>query len=330
MNFSDIGRVKAIELLFENTPYKPFDTATAPLKKDAIVVTRNKLLTEGTDFNLVYFPLKHLGYKAITIAAGQQYAAFAHPDAVDISIGVSSKLDFLQIKELWQGMAAAAQEHGFANVRLDLVPSRNGLIISLSSIGHTDKIWDIRRPKPQSKDLICVSGNLGAAYLGMSLLEEGAARYEKDRTQPDLEHYRMIVGSYLKPELSPSILADMEDQDITPSTSYLVDRGLADTLKQIVRDTGLGAKVYADKIPFEGNTFELGKKLDIDPVSAAFGGGEDYRLLFTIPIAKMEQFRHAAPTFDIIGHLAQSGVGAVLVMPEEAELPVSSQGWNEE
>ncbi|MBQ9185439.1 MAG: thiamine-phosphate kinase [Bacteroidales bacterium] len=330
MNFSDIGRVKAIEMLFEGTPFKPFKAASASMKKESVCVTRNKLLLEGTDFNLVYFPLKHLGYKAITIAAGQLYAAFAHPDAIDISIGVSAKLDFPQIKELWEGMVSAAKEHGFANMNLDLVPSRNGLIIALAASGHTEKIWQTRRPKPQSKDLICVSGSLGAAYLGMSLLEEETAKYEKDRTQPDLERYKMIVGSYLKPELSPSVLAHLEELEIVPSTSYLVDRGLADALKQLCRDTGLGAKVYADKIPFEGNTFELGKKLDIDPVSAAFGGGEDYRLLFTIPILKMEAFRHNFQTFDIIGHLAQSDVGAVLVMPEGAELPVHSQGWKED
>ena len=330
MNFSDIGRVKAIEMLFEATTYKPFVAAQSALKKDSVVVTCNKLMMEGTDFNLVYFPLKHLGYKAVTIIAGTLYASFAHPDILDVRIGVSAKLDFPQIKELWDGMVSAAKEHGFANLTLDLLPSRNGLIISLAASGHVEKIWEARQPKPQSKDLICVSGPLGAAYLGMSLLEEETAKYEKERTQPDLERYKMIVGSYLKPEISPSVLANLEEQEIVPSAAYLVDRGLSDTLKRLVRDTGLGAKVYADKIPFEGNTFELGKKLDIDPVSAAFNGGEDYRLLLTVPILKMEAFRHNFQTFDIIGHLAQSDVGAVLVMPEGAELPVHSQGWKED
>ena len=330
MNFSDIGRVGAIEALFEGTPYKPFEAPEVPGKKEGETVTRGKLLLEGTDFNLIYFPLKHLGYKAVTIAAGQLYAAFAHPDVLEVSIGVSAKLDFPQIKELWEGMVAAAKEHGFARLGLDLVPSRNGLIISLSAMGHREKIWSARRPKPQSKDLVCVSGSLGAAYLGMSLLEQNVAGFEKDRTQPELEKYKMIVGAYLKPDIEPSILAQMEELEIVPSAAYLVDRGLADALKQLVRDTGLGVKVYADKIPFEGNSFDLGKKLDIDPVSAAFNGGEDYRLLFTIPILKMEDFRHNLPAFDIVGHLAQSDVGAVLVMPEGAELPVHSQGWKED
>ncbi len=330
MNFSDLGRTGAIQTLYEGTGFKPFAPAATELPKDSITVTRGKLLLEGTDFNLVYFPLKHLGYKAVTIAAGQLYAAMASPVSLDITLGVSAKLDFPQIKELWDGMVTAAKEHGFKRLGLDLVPSQNGLAISLASGGQAEKLQAIRRPSPKSKDLICISGPLGAAYLGLSLLEEGARRYDKDRTQPDLERYKMIVGAYLKPEISPSVLAHLKELEIVPSASYLVDRGLGDAIKQLVRDSGLGAKVYADKIPFEGNTFELGKKLDIDPVSAAISGGEDYRLLFTIPILKMEDFRHNFPTFDIIGHLALPEVGAVMVMPEGAELPIHSQGWKEE
>lgn len=329
MNFSDIGRVGAIEALYEGTPYKAFDKYGAALESGSQAVTRCKLILEGTDFNLVYFPLKHLGYKAVTIGVGQIYAALAHPDAMDITIGVSAKLDYPQIKELWEGMIVAAKEHGLKHLGLDLVPSQNGLSIALATSGHADRLQVARRPKPQSKDLICVSGPLGAAYLGFSLLEQGAADYEKNRTAPDLDRYKMIVGAYLKPEIEADALTKMEDLGIVPSAAYLADRGLADVLKQLVRDTGLGAKVYADKIPFEGNTFELGKKLDIDPVSAAFNGGEDYRLVFTIPILKMEDFRHNLQTFDIIGHLAQNDVGAVLVTPEGVEMPVHSQGWKD-
>lgn len=322
MNFSDLGRVGSIEALYEGTSFKPFAPLADKAPKDRIPVTCGKLLLEGTDFNLVYFPLKHLGYKAVTIAAGQLYAALAHPESLDVTLGVSAKLDFPQIKELWDGMAAAAKEHGFQRLGLDLVPSQNGLAISMAAGGWIEKLQAARRLEPKSKDLLCISGPLGAAYLGLSLLEEGARKYDKDRTQPDLERYKMIVGAYLKPEISSAVLDHLKEGEIVPSASYLVDRGLGDTLKQVVRDTGLGAKVYADKIPFEGNTFELGKKLDIDPVSAALNGGEDFRLLFVVPILKMDDFRHNLPTFDIIGHLALPEVGAVMVLPEGVELPV--------
>ena len=140
----------------------------------------------------------------------------------------------------------------------------------------------------------------------------------------------MMIGSYLKPELSPSLVSRFEETGIYPSNGYVVSHGLSDALKRLVRDTALGAKVYADKIPFEGNSFSFGKELDIDPVSAAMNGGDDFRLLFTIPILEAEKFRREFQTFDIIGHLAQSDVGAVLVAPGGAELPVRAQGWHNE
>ena len=137
----------------------------------------------------------------------------------------------------------------------------------------------------------------------------------------------MIIGDYLRPELDAGIVSKLEDAEIYPSCARFVTRGLADALKRISRDTGLGAKVYADKIPFEGNSFQLGKELDIDPVSAAMNGGDDCRLLLVVPILKMEKFRHDFQTFDIIGHLALQEAGVSLVTPEGLEMPVKAQGW---
>ena len=148
-----------------------------------------------------------------------------------------------------------------------------------------------------------------------------------DRSQPDLTEYRHLVREYLKPEINPSYVSQLEDGEIIPSFGYLVDRGLSDAVKRLVRDSGLGAKIYVDRIPFASRTFDLGKEFNIDPVSAAFNGGDDYRLLFTIPIGSHDRFRHDFQTFDIIGHLAKPEVGAVLVTPEGVELPVTAQGW---
>ena len=140
----------------------------------------------------------------------------------------------------------------------------------------------------------------------------------------------MLIGSYLKPEIPSGLVGHLEDVGIYPSNGYLVTHGLSDTLRKLVRDTCLGVKVYADKIPFEGNSFASGKEMDIDPVSAAMNGGDDFRLLFTIPILSAEKFRRDFQTFDIIGHLAQPEVGAVLVTPDGVELPVKAQGWRNE
>jgi thiamine-monophosphate kinase len=227
------------------------------------------------------------------------------------------------------GITVAAREHGFESVNLDLQPSNNGLFVSLAATGECSLLTDKRRTAASSKDLICVSGALGAAYLGLQVLERGARRFAKDGVQPDMSQYKMLVGDYLRPELDASVVSRLEDVEIYPSYGYFVTRGLSDALKRLSRDSGLGAKVYADKIPFEGNSFSLGRELDMDPVSAAMNGGDDNRLLFVIPILHLEKFRRDFQTFDIIGHLARPEVGTVLVTPEGVEFPVKAQGWPE-
>ena len=215
-------------------------------------------------------------------------------------------------------------------MNLDLRPSNNGLFLSLSATGETSLLTEKRRMAAKSKDLICVSGSLGAAYLGMQVMERGAKTFHESGEQPDMAQYKMLVGSYLRPELDASVVDRLEDQEIYPSYAYFVTRGLSDALKRLTRDSGLGAKVYAEKIPFEGNSFQLGKELDMDPISAAMNGGDDNRLLFVVPILHLEKFRREFQTFDVIGHLAQPEAGTVLVTPEGLEFPVKAQGWPEE
>ena len=273
-SFSDIGKVEAIDQLYRLSAYHPVPGLTFTAGNGGKVHTAARMFLEGIDFNLVYFPLKHLGYKCVVGTVGELYAALAHPKLLNVILGLSSKLDFDHVKELWMGITVAAKEHGFEAVNLDLQPSNNGLFISLAATGETSLLTDKRRMAAKSKDLLCISGRLGAGYF--------------------------------------------------------VTKGLGDALKRLQRDSGLGAKVYADHIPFEGNTFQLGKQLDIDPVSAAFNGGDDMRLLFTVPILHAEKFRRDFQTFDIIGHLAQPDAGTVLVTPEGVEFPVKAQGWKDE
>ena len=331
--FSDLGRVEAIARLYEGTPFKPFNAGTFETSGKSYISSYARTFIEGIDFDLTYFPLKHLGYKCMTAVTGELYAEFAHPRTADVRLGISAKLDFGHIKELWEGVVTAAKEHGYKNVSLDLLPSPNGLTVSISSVGETTQLMAKRRPAAKSMDLICVSDNLGAAYLGFQILEREKRRFQESgdvHAQPELDSYKNLVGAYLKPQINPQIVKMMEDAEIMPSHGYLVTRGLADAVKRLVRDSGLGAKVYVDKLPFAGKTFDLGKELNIDPVSSALNGGEDYRLLFTIPIGKHDKFRHDFQTFDIIGHLAKPEVGAVVVTPDGVELPMKAQGWNME
>ena len=328
-SFSEIGKIEAIDRLYRLSAYNPVSGLSFTSPKGGVVSTASRMYLEGVDFNLVYFPLKHLGYKCVVGVTGELYAALGHPKLLNVVLGVSAKLDFEQVKELWMGITVAAKEHGYEAVNLDLQPSGNGLYIGMAATGETSLLTSKRRMAASSKDLICVSGPLGAAYLGLSLLEKGAEEFRKTGRQPEMGDYRMIVGDYLRPTLEAATVSRLEDSEIYPSYGYFVTRGLSDALKRLVRDSGLGAKVYADKIPFEGNSFKLGKELDLDPVSATMNGGDDMRLLFVVPILHLEKFRRDFQTFDIIGHLAQSDVGAVLVTPEGVEFPVKAQGWSE-
>lgn len=318
--FADLGRVAAVKELFEGTGYQPFNeplfTDTA---KAGYATTSNKILLEGIDFNLEYFPLKHLGYKSVLAATGELYAVRSTPKTLAVVLGISAKLDFEQVKELWSGIVTAAKEHCYESLSLELQPSKNGLCISVTATGVEPA--GISRPKAQSMDIICVSGRLGAAYLGQQVLEH---------KPEELEKYKMMLAAYLKPELEAQLPQQLTDAGVNPSFGYFVGRGLSDAVLRLNRDSGFGVKIYADKIPFEGNSFSLGKEMNIDPISAAMNGGDDYVVLFVIPSAEYEKFSREFKTFEAVGHLAQPEVGAVLVSPDGLEHPVSAPGWNTE
>lgn len=330
-NFTDLGKVEAIARLYEGTPFSPFSSNYIEVRSGAYVTTVSKLFQEGLDFDLVYFPLKHLGHKSVTQVTGELLVEMSRPYSLDVVLGISSKLDFEQVSELWGGIVSAAKEYGYKGVSLDLVPSINGLTISVSAMGETPLLTGKRRSAAHSKDLVCISGSLGAAYFGMRVLEREKKAFEKNESEhPSLETYKMLVGAYLKPELDCGVLDALEQSEIYPSFGYFVTKGLSEAVRRLNRDSGLGVKIYADRIPFEGNSFQLGKELNVDPVSAAMNGGDDCRLLFTIPILELEHFRRDFQTFDIIGHLSQPEVGSVLVTPDGVELPIKAQGWNNE
>lgn len=328
-DFAQLGRREAIRLLFEGSGFEPFAGCSFVPQEGRKVVAASRMLLEGIDFDLVYFPLKHLGYKCVVCVTGELYAGLATPKTLSVRLGISAKLGFEQVKELWSGVVAAAKEFGYGALALDLQPSHNGLSISVSGTGEAGAVDG---PAPASKDLLCISGALGAAYCGLRLLERGKAGFESGAAAPkeELERYRMLVASYLKPELPAGLPAVLAESGITPAASLFVDRGLADALLRLTGITGLGAKVYADKIPFEAGSFALGKEMDFDPVSAAMNGGEDCRVLLVVPISQFENFRHDFQAFDIIGHLAQPEVGAVLVTPDGLEHRVSAPGWPSE
>lgn len=316
--FADLGRVEAIRLLFEGTGYEPFgEPVFSNAEGVGYFTTVNKVFLEGVDFDLVYFPLKHLGYKCVVGATGELYAVRSSADSLAVVLGVSAKLDFGQISELWSGVVAAAREFGYKSLSLELQPSRNGLAISVAATGTEPS--DMARAEVQSMDLICVSGRLGAAFLGQQVLEH---------KPEELEKYKMMLAAYLKPELEPSLLQQLRDAKINPSFGYFITKGLSDAVLRLRRDSGFGVKVYADKIPFEGNSFALSKELNIDPISAAMNGGDDFVVMYVIPSTQFNTFAREFKTFEVIGHMAKPEVGAVLVSPDGLEHPISAPGWS--
>ena len=326
----ELGKIEAINLLYEGSGFKPISSLSFDTNGKAFCVNTNRLFIEGIDFDLTYFPLEHLGYKAVIAVSGELYAGLSHPRTLSIILGISAKLNIPQIKEIWKGIVRAAKEHGYLSVDLDLIPSPNGLSISISATGERSLLTHKRRTPAKSMDLICVSNNLGGAYLGLQILEREKKKFENSKEtefKPDLEEYKHLVGAYLKPEIEEKTLKLLEEEEIIPSHGYLVNKGLADAVKKLCRDSGLGAKIYVDRLPFANKSFDLSKELDIDAISLAMNGGEDYRLLFTIPISKHDKFRHDFQTFDIIGHLAKPEVGSVIVSPDGIEFPIKAQGW---
>jgi len=329
-NLNTLGKMEAIAALYEGTPFKPLGSSRFETEGKSLVTMASRTLLEGMDFDLTYFPLKHLGYKSVITVTGELYAQLSHPKALNLRMGVSSKLDFTHIGMIWEGVVKAAQEHSYTQLSLDLEPSLSGLSLSLSAMGETSLLTEKRRMPLKSMDLICISDNLGAAFIGQTVLENEKKNFADNKKQPQLEEYKNFVAEYLRPTLPAGILKELEQSGIYPKQGYLVDKGLADAVRRLVRDSGLGAKIYVDRLPFAGGSFDMGKKFNFDPVSAAMNGGEDYRLLFSIPMSVAEKFRCDFQTFDIIGHMALAEVGAVLVTPDGLEHPIHAQGWNNE
>lgn len=324
--FSEIGKVEAIRKLYSRSAYSYCDSLLLPpASARGAVISSSELLLEGIDFDLVYTPLKHLGYKSVISVLGELYVKMAKPAGLSVRLGISAKLDYPQVCEVWDGIAAAASEHGVRSVSLDLSSSKNGLAISLSAVGEVPADMPAREA-PHTMDLICVSDNLGSAYMGLHVLEREKVSFVPGK-QPDLEKYKYIVGAYLHPEINPNIVDSFKSEGFVPTAGYFVKNGLADAVKRLSRDTGLGAKIYIDKIPIADKVFDMAAEIDMDPLSAALNGGDDFRYLFTVPIGRHDQFRRDFQTFDVIGHLAKSDVGAVLVTSEGAELPLKAQGW---
>ena len=321
---AQIGKQAALDRLFEGSGYS--NGVTLPVGSGH-GCSAHKLLLEGCDFDLTYTPLKHLGYKTVLCVLGELYATLHKPDGLSVVLGLSKRFCFEDVAALWEGMLAACREHDVKQLALELVPSVNGLAISLSATGLQKKTVLEKIQPAKSMDLLCLSGHVGAAYMGLHVLEREKVSFTGTGEQPDLSPYKAVLASYLSPEIKPDIVSRFLDAGILPSRGCFLTRGLGEAVIRLSRDTGLGAKVYLEKIPISSQTFAMAEEIDMDVVTAAMNGGDDYKFLFVIPIDSHESFRKEFHDFEIIGHLARPEVGPVLVTPEGAELPIKAQGY---
>lgn len=323
---SSIGKMAAIAKLFEGSGL--VNESPLPVKEKGECSLSQKVMVEGIDFDLVYTPLKHLGYKAVLYAIGDLYASLRPPVSLSFNLGVSKRFSYEDIAMLWGGMVAACDEHSIKHVSLDLNPSINGLTICMAACGVQKKGVLEKVIPSKNMDIICLSGHVGAAYMGLHILEREKVAFNGDETkQPDLEKYKPVLANYLSPEINPNIVKRFIDAEIYPSKGYFLTNGLAAGVMKLSQETGFGAKVYIDKIPISSQTFSVAEEFSIDAVTAAMNGGDDYRFIFTLPIEKHDVIRKDFQDFDIIGHLARPEVGQVLVTPEGAEFQLKAQGF---
>lgn len=284
---------------------------------------------EGVDFDLTYFPLRHLGYKVVTAGVSDILAMNATPSQITVSLGVSSKIPVEALQDLYEGIAFACKELGIDLVGGDTRASMTGLVITVTTLGHAPQERIVYRGGAQLHDLICLTGNLGAAYMGLQLLErEKRVLADVKNPEPQFKGYEYLLEKYLKPRPRTDIVEALLEEKITPTSMIDLTDGLASDLMQLCKASKCGARIYLDRIPIARQTTALAEEMHTDPVIAALNGGEDYELLFTVPLAMQEQVMRLG-LVDVIGHITAESTGAYLVTPDGGEIKLKAQGFPE-
>ena len=305
------------------------DAAVIAAGTDEVTLCTTDLLLEGVDFDLTYFPLKHLGYKAVTVAGSDILSMNARPSQLMVSLGVSAKMSVEALQELYEGIAFACREQGIDLVGGDTKASVTGLVLSLTAAGHAPKERIVSRGGAQQNDLICISGNLGAAYMGLRLLErEKRVLADVENPEPKFGGYEYLLEKYLKPRLRRDIVDALAEEGIVPTSMIDLSDGLASDLMQLCKASDCGARIYLERIPIARQTSALAEEMHSDPVVAALNGGEDYELLFTVPLSMQEQIMRLG-LVDVIGHITPASTGAFLVTPDGQDIRLRAQGFPE-
>ncbi len=302
------------------------DAAILHFDSDEEVLVTTDLLMEGVHFDLTYFPLKHLGYKAVVANISDIYAMNGTPKQITVSLALSRKFCIEDIEELYAGIKLACSEYGVDIIGGDTTSSLTGLAISITAIGTAPKGAAVRRSDAKETDLICVTGNLGAAYMGLQLLErEKIATAGKDM-QPDFQGKEYILERQLKPEARREVIEKLHEENIRPTAMMDISDGLSSELMHICKQSGVGCRIYEERIPIDYQTAIMAEELNMNVATCALNGGEDYELLFTVPIADHEKVA-AMKDVRVIGHIVKDNMGLALITRDGAEIELKAQGW---
>ncbi|HBN64722.1 MULTISPECIES: thiamine-phosphate kinase [Duncaniella] len=335
MEISELGEFGLIDRL--TAGLKPVNSSTVKGVGDDCAILRNRetdilvttdLLLEGVHFDLTYVPLKHLGYKSAIVNFSDVYAMNGTPRQITVSLGISKRFTVEHIEELFAGIRLACEIYGVDLVGGDTTSSRQGLVISITCIGEAPADKVVSRSGAKDTDLICVSGDLGAAYMGLQLLEREkiASAGQKDFI-PKFEGKEYLVERQLKPEARRDIIEELAKAGIVPTAMMDVSDGLSSELLHICKQSNVGCRVYEDRIPIDYQTAIMAEELGMNLVTAALNGGEDYELLFTVPLHYHEQIEKL-PDVKLIGHITKADLGCAMITRDGTEIPLRAQGWN--
>ena len=332
---SQLGEFGLIDHLTKNIELKNKSSEKGVGDDAAVLSYENKktlvttdLLLEGIHFDLMYVPLKHLGYKSAVVNFSDIYAMNGQPKQITVSLGISKRFSIEDLELFYEGVYLACQEYGVDVVGGDTSSSLTGLIISITCIGEGEKGRIVYRNGAKDTDLICVSGDLGAAFIGLQLLEREKAIYDGEKDfQPDFTGKEYLLERQLKPEARKDIIGLLAEEGIVPTSMIDISDGLSSELKHICKQSGVGCRIFEERIPIDYQTAVMAEQFNMNVTTAALNGGEDYELLFTVPLYLHEKVSKIKGVH-VIGHITKVDYGQLLETRDGGEIELKAQGWD--
>lgn len=291
------------------------------------ILVSTDMLMQGIHFDLTYTPLKHLGYKSVAVNASDIYAMNGTPRQITVSLAISNHFSVESVEELYEGIYLACEHYGIDLIGGDTTSSKTGMCISITVLGEANAEDIVYRNTAKENQLICVSGDLGAAYMGLQLLEREKTMFSGDEnTQPDFSGYEYILERQLKPEGRGDIIKLLKEKNILPTAMIDISDGLASEIMHICKDSGIGCNIYEEKIPIDYQTYKMAEELNMNASVCALSGGEDYELLFTAPLEYFDTLT-ATEGISVIGHTCQKSEGYHLITRDGNTFELKAQGW---